>query len=38
LHEIEALKADIDHGLADVAARRVKGFDKKKLSSAGESY
>ena len=27
LHELEALKADIDKGLADVAAGRVKTFD-----------
>ena len=35
LHEIAALKADIDQGLADVAAGRVKDFDKKKIVERG---
>src|ERR1700722_5730621 len=35
LQEIAALKADIDKGLADVAAGRVKDFDKKKIIERG---
>jgi antitoxin ParD1/3/4 len=35
LHEIAALKADIDKGLADVAAGRVKDFDTKKIVERG---
>jgi antitoxin ParD1/3/4 len=35
LHEIAALKTDIDQGLADVAAGRVKDFDKKKIVERG---
>jgi antitoxin ParD1/3/4 len=33
--EIAALKADIDKGLADVAAGRVKDFDTKKIVERG---
>ncbi len=36
MHEIAALKADIDQGLADVAAGRVKDFDKKKIVERGK--
>jgi antitoxin ParD1/3/4 len=35
LQEIAALKADIDRGLADVAAGRVKDFDRKKIVERG---
>jgi antitoxin ParD1/3/4 len=35
LQEIAALKADIDKGLADVAAGRVKDFDTKKIVERG---
>ena len=35
LKEIAALKADIDKGLADVAAGRVKAFDTKKIVERG---
>jgi antitoxin ParD1/3/4 len=35
LQEIAALKADIDKGLADVAAGRVKDFDRKKIVERG---
>jgi antitoxin ParD1/3/4 len=35
LQEIAALKSDIDKGLADVAAGRVKDFDKKKIVERG---
>jgi len=35
LHEIAALKADIDQGFADVAAGRIKDFDKKKIVERG---
>jgi antitoxin ParD1/3/4 len=36
LHELAALKTDIDKGLADVAAGRVKDFDKKKIIERGK--
>jgi antitoxin ParD1/3/4 len=35
LHELEALKADIDKGLADVAAGRVKKFDAARIIARG---
>ena len=35
LQEISALKADIDKGLTDVAAGRVKDFDTKKIVERG---
>ena len=35
LQEIEALKADIDRGLADVAAGRVKTFDAQRIVERG---
>jgi antitoxin ParD1/3/4 len=35
IQEITALKHDIDKGLADVAAGRVKDFDKKKIVERG---
>ena len=35
LHELEALKADIDKGLADVAAGRVKDFDADRIIERG---
>ncbi len=35
LQEITSLKADIDEGLADVAAGRVKDFDTKKIVERG---
>ena len=35
LQELEALKADIDKGLADVAAGRVKKFDAAKIIARG---
>ncbi len=35
IQEIAALKHDIDKGLADVAAGRVKDFDKKKIVERG---
>ena len=35
LQEIAALKVDIDKGLADVAAGRVKDFDTKKIVERG---
>ena len=35
LHELEALKADIDKGLADVAAGRVKDFDADRIVERG---
>ncbi len=34
-HELAALKADIDKGLADVAAGRVNDFDKNKIVERG---
>ncbi|HTT82257.1 MAG TPA: type II toxin-antitoxin system ParD family antitoxin [Rhizomicrobium sp.] len=36
LQELAALKADIDKGLADVAAGRVKTFDAKRIIKRGE--
>jgi antitoxin ParD1/3/4 len=35
LHELEALKADIDKGLADVAAGRVKDFNAGRIVERG---
>lgn len=35
LHELEALKADIDKGLADVAAGRVKAFNADRIVERG---
>ena len=35
IQEISALKSDIDKGLADVAAGRIKNFDKKKIVERG---
>ena len=35
LHELEALKADIDKGLADVAAGRVRDFDADRIIERG---
>jgi antitoxin ParD1/3/4 len=35
LKELEALKADIDKGLADLAAGRVKDFDKESIVARG---
>ena len=35
LHELNALKADIDKGLADVAAGRVKDFDSARIIERG---
>jgi antitoxin ParD1/3/4 len=35
LHELESLKADIDKGLADVAAGRVRKFDAAKIIARG---
>jgi antitoxin ParD1/3/4 len=35
LQELAALKSDIDRGLADVAAGRVKEFDAKKIVERG---
>jgi antitoxin ParD1/3/4 len=35
LHELDALKADIDKGLADVAAGRVKKFDAARIIERG---
>ncbi|MEZ5788288.1 MAG: ribbon-helix-helix protein, CopG family [Xanthobacteraceae bacterium] len=35
LQELEALKADIDKGLADVAAGRVKKFDSARIIQRG---
>ena len=37
LHELEALKADIDKGLADVAAGRVKNFDADGIIERGRA-
>ena len=36
LHELEALKVDIDKGLADVAAGRVKDFDANRIIERGK--
>ena len=38
MQELAALKADIDKGLADVAAGRIKAFDKKTSLHAGGYY
>ena len=35
IEELAALKADINKGLADIAAGRVKDFDKKKIIARG---
>jgi antitoxin ParD1/3/4 len=35
IHELEALKADIDKGLADVAAGRLKDFDADRIIERG---
>lgn len=35
VQELAALKADIDKGLADVAAGRVRSFDKSKIIARG---
>ena len=35
IQEIAALKSDINKGLADVAAGRIKDFDKKKIVERG---
>jgi len=35
IHELEALKADIDKGLADVAAGRIKDFDADRIIERG---
>ncbi len=37
LQELEALKADIDKGLADVAAGRVKDFDADRIIERGRN-
>jgi antitoxin ParD1/3/4 len=36
-HEFEALKADIDKGLADIAAGRVKDFDAQAIIERGRT-
>ena len=36
LHELAALKADIEHGLADLAAGRVKTFDSENIIRRGK--
>lgn len=36
LQELSALKADIDKGLADVAAGRIKKFDRKRIIERGK--
>ena len=36
LHELEALKADIDKGLADVAAGRLNDFDADRIIERGK--
>ena len=38
IEELAALKADIDFGLADVAAGRVKEFDAARIIERGGSY
>ena len=38
IEELAALKADIDKGLADVAAGRVKKFDSKTIVARGKGY
>ncbi len=35
LHQLETLKADIDKGLADIAAGRVKDFDADRIIERG---
>jgi len=35
LHEIATLRADIDRGLADVAAGRIKDFDARRIVKRG---
>lgn len=35
VQELEALKADIDRGLADIAAGRLKEFDADKIAARG---
>jgi antitoxin ParD1/3/4 len=35
MQELEALKADIDRGLADVAAGRVRAFDVERILERG---
>ena len=37
LHELETLKADIDKGLADLAAGRVKDFDADRIIERGRA-
>jgi antitoxin ParD1/3/4 len=37
LHELEALKVDIDRGLADVAAGRIKDFDADRIIERGRT-
>ena len=36
LHEIASLKADIDDGVADVEAGRIKSFDTKRIVARGK--
>jgi antitoxin ParD1/3/4 len=36
LHELEALKSDIDKGLSDVAAGRVREFDAERIIERGK--
>jgi antitoxin ParD1/3/4 len=38
IEELAALKADIDAGLADIAAGRVKNFDRARIVERGRSY
>lgn len=38
LDELASLKADIDQGLADVAAGRVKAFDVAEIAKRGNDY
>ena len=37
MQELAALKADLDQGLADVAAGRIKRFDKSKIIARGRT-
>ena len=37
LHELEALKAEIDRGLADLAAGRVQEFDAQRIIARGRT-
>ena len=37
LHELEALKAEIDRGLADLAAGRVQEFDAERIIARGRT-